>query len=410
MNVLFVDTASAAGDRIDRLAAMLDGLNQTPCNPGLFCSRPDLFGQRLTSSVPTRTAPWEGFADVTSDKAGLARRSLSGLTLGKRSARFEKQVRPAFEVALDSFKPDLVHLNGLEPALNVFASICSQSNIPYVTHASEIRPFASAHLATLETASTVLACSEAVKTYLLERFPEVYYRRYEIAPWPCIPAAKPYHDAETTRRMLNTPNGAKIVVVSPPLADYAGQSDALQALDAIAQERCDVIVCLAGVSDSHFENELRNMAAQLGLESQVRFTGSDIDWGSLLGAADLFVYAAKNQHPDQGPVDGAPRTVTEAMAAGLPVVVTDSGGASDPILGTDAGAVVPPNSPEALSRAIGVYLTRPKLVQKARQAAHQRALQGLSAKQLAKRWLAVFEDAVQAASTRKKKGARRARP
>lgn len=101
-----------------------------------------------------------------------------------------------------------------------------------------------------------------------------------------------------------------------------------------------------------YEAALRQQAAQLGLDSAVRFLGYRGDAEALLANADCFVLASRNE--------ALPLSLIEAMIVGCPVVSTDVGGVSEMVLNNETGLLVPPEKPSELAEAMIKMLTQPK--------------------------------------------------
>ena len=81
-----------------------------------------------------------------------------------------------------------------------------------------------------------------------------------------------------------------------------------------------------------------------GWSERVRFSGQVLDVPRRLGSADVFVLASL--------WEGFPRSILEAMRAGLPVVVSDVGGVRESVVDGRTGFVVPPKDPGALARRL----------------------------------------------------------
>jgi glycosyltransferase involved in cell wall biosynthesis len=119
----------------------------------------------------------------------------------------------------------------------------------------------------------------------------------------------------------------------------------LQALAGLRSESWELDL----VGDGPLESSLRGQAAALGIAGRVRFLGYQPDPASVLAGAQLFVLSSRSE--------AFPRSVLEAMRAGLPVVASAVGGVAEAVIDGVTGLLVPPGSPEALAAAIG-ELTR----------------------------------------------------
>lgn len=137
----------------------------------------------------------------------------------------------------------------------------------------------------------------------------------------------------------------------------------LHALAAIPAERRPVAV-LAGYHTAH-EDELRDLAAQLGLDADVRFTGwiSDADTEGLLAASAAFVFPSF--------AEGFGLPVLEAMARGVPVACSDR--SSLPEVAGDAALLFDPSRPAQIAAAIERLLHEPELAARLAAAGRARA-------------------------------------
>jgi glycosyltransferase involved in cell wall biosynthesis len=103
------------------------------------------------------------------------------------------------------------------------------------------------------------------------------------------------------------------------------------------------------VGDGPIRKDLEELSGNLGLGSQVNFTGSVDDPETYLGQSDMYVHTAKNE--------AFGLTILEAMAAGLAVVCMDGGGNRDLIRKGENGFIVPSGNVEDLVNRI-VYLLK----------------------------------------------------
>jgi glycosyltransferase involved in cell wall biosynthesis len=103
------------------------------------------------------------------------------------------------------------------------------------------------------------------------------------------------------------------------------------------------------VGDGPLEPELRRLAASTGIADRVRFLGYVREPAEALARAQLFVLSSRSE--------GFPRSVLEAMRAGLPVVATAVGGIPEAITDGIEGLLVPRGDPSALAGALSGLLT-----------------------------------------------------
>jgi len=108
---------------------------------------------------------------------------------------------------------------------------------------------------------------------------------------------------------------------------------------------------LAG--DGPLEPEVRRLCAAHGIADRVRFLGYQPDPAPALARCQLFVLASRSE--------ALPRSILEAMRAGLPVVATDVGGVGEAVVHGATGLLAPPQNPAALAAAIAELQAAPDL-------------------------------------------------
>jgi glycosyltransferase involved in cell wall biosynthesis len=117
--------------------------------------------------------------------------------------------------------------------------------------------------------------------------------------------------------------------------------------------------------DGMYLNELKALAAELGVAERITFLGEVRDVPAVLARAGLFVLPSR--------AEGMPLTLLEAMARGLPVVATRVGGVPEVVAEGETGWLVPPADPEALAAAIERLATDPELARQFGAAGRRRA-------------------------------------
>jgi len=137
---------------------------------------------------------------------------------------------------------------------------------------------------------------------------------------------------------------AKRLLFVGRLAAVKGLNLLLDAFMEIAQRRPGCELTLVG--DGPERAEIKQRVREMGLESQVTFTGyqSPEKVGEYLAKTDVFVLPSF--------AEGVPVVLMEAMAAGVPVVATRVAGVTELVDHETSGLVVPPGDCKSLSEAI----------------------------------------------------------
>jgi glycosyltransferase involved in cell wall biosynthesis len=115
-----------------------------------------------------------------------------------------------------------------------------------------------------------------------------------------------------------------------------GLDVALKAFSRLSLKRKKMII----VGDGPQREELAVLAHSLGIASDVRFIGFRSDRLEFLRGFDVFVLASR--------LEGIPRCLMEAMAAGIPVIASDIPGCTDLIEHGQTGLLFELNSVESL--------------------------------------------------------------
>jgi glycosyltransferase involved in cell wall biosynthesis len=158
-------------------------------------------------------------------------------------------------------------------------------------------------------------------------------------------------------RIALLPNGLDVPSIDPPRDSEAGMPmivtvGRLEApkrhdltIRAVAEINGDMPVRLVVVGSGQDEAGFRQLAAELGVGSQVEFTGFVEAPQEYMRKADVFVLATE--------YEGFGNVIVEALACGLPVVVSDVPYGPRFILDDGAyGRLVEPGSVSALAAAI----------------------------------------------------------
>jgi glycosyltransferase involved in cell wall biosynthesis len=286
-----------------------------------------------------------------------------------RTVSWNPAVKRYCRARLQSF--DVVHIFGLYDLLSpAVAAACRKRNLPYVVepigmfvpivrnlwlkrmyHAVWGRRL-------LQGASSVIATSdqeiEELATGGVSR-QKVRLRRNGVE----VPISWP--ERGSFRSAHGIPLDAKLVLFLGRLSKKKSPDLLLQAFAKLLQRSAGIPMMLvfAGPEEGGIQAQLDQLAAQLGVQSSVRFVGpvfGDSKWAAYRDA-DVFVLPSQNENFGN--------TAAESVAAGTPVIVTEHCGVA-PLLANEAGLVVPHETAalaDALSRILGDPQLREQLAE-----------------------------------------------
>jgi glycosyltransferase involved in cell wall biosynthesis len=156
---------------------------------------------------------------------------------------------------------------------------------------------------------------------------------------------------------------------------------ALRCLARVVREAPDARLLLVGNGPE--EEAVRAQVEQLGLERSVLFLGLREDVPRLLQAADLLLLTSVSE--------GIPLAVIEAMCTGLPVVSTHVGGTAEVVNDGETGLLAPAREDDALSEAVLRLHRDSDLRRRMGENGQLRARQLFSEEEMARKYLALYE-------------------
>lgn len=149
-------------------------------------------------------------------------------------------------------------------------------------------------------------------------------------------------DKEKKKGELGITNKGPIIGLGVRLEEQKGISYLLKAMQKVREEFPDITLVIAGKGS--LENDLKQEAHDLGVDTNVLFTGPRMDLPELLNLFDLYVLPSL--------WEGLPMVLLEALAAGCPIIATNVGGNSLAITHGKNGSLVPPKEPLTLADEI----------------------------------------------------------
>jgi glycosyltransferase involved in cell wall biosynthesis len=132
------------------------------------------------------------------------------------------------------------------------------------------------------------------------------------------------------------------------VARFEEQKDQQLLLRAMADNR-DLDWSLTFVGDGPHRKECEDLARSLDIDARVNFAGYSDRVEEHLSRCEIFALITH--------WEGFPRSILEAMRAGLPVVVSDVGGCSESVTDGKTGRVVPHGDQKELANAMRELLT-----------------------------------------------------
>jgi L-malate glycosyltransferase len=182
-------------------------------------------------------------------------------------------------------------------------------------------------------------------------------------------------------------------------AAYKNQSAFLRAAARVGKRFSQAEFLLVG--DGPLRPQLEHQAADLGLQSRVRFLGDRRDIPAVLASMDVSVVPSVSE--------SLSNVFLESMAAGVPVVATEVGGNCE-LGGNGRALLVPPNDDEALAAGVERVLADEELRRELSQRARQFARDNFTVERIRDQYSELYSDVVaskQGSGTRRRSRSRR---
>lgn len=185
-------------------------------------------------------------------------------------------------------------------------------------------------------------------------------------------------DIDKTLRAKPGKSPALLVMVAR-LSHWKDQPTLLHALSGLQ----DLEWQLELVGDGPLRGQLEALVQTLGLASRVTFLGFRRDVPERMAEAQLFLLISK--------WEGFPRSILEAMRAGLPVIASDVGGVKESVVDGTTGFVVPRRDTVRLRECLRKLITCPELRISMGQAGRARYEENFTFDRLVERTTKVYE-------------------
>jgi glycosyltransferase involved in cell wall biosynthesis len=149
-----------------------------------------------------------------------------------------------------------------------------------------------------------------------------------------------------------------------------------------------IIIGAALFGEDQYDQEVRRLPGELGIQDNVEFAGFRNDIKHAIAELDLLVHASTKGEPFG-------QVIIEGMAAGKPVVATNGGGVPEIVEDGQTGILVPMGDVEAMAEAICQILSDPARAKAMGVRARQRVADHFTLEQTARRVEAVYAEILQ---------------
>jgi glycosyltransferase involved in cell wall biosynthesis len=256
-------------------------------------------------------------------------------------------VRSQLRIAriIRSVNPDTVYVNTIvQPWWIAGGKLLGRRVVVHVREAeTQVRPVLRKIInAPLILADAVICNSKATRQEIT-RVPLmskkqvlVVYNGKDWSKYQCFPTARNPEVAENKDRLT----------VVGRLSPRKGQDIAIKALAEVISAGRDATLTLVGdlfPGYEWYEEELKQMAAELNIAGRVEFAGFHEDIRSVLSVTDVAIVPSR--------VEPFGTVAAECMAAGLPTIVAEVQGLVEIVQNGENGLTVPPDDPSALAQS-----------------------------------------------------------
>ena len=352
--ILYVNPAGDISGGENSLLALIEGLDKE-FRPLLACPCPGRLAERCRDlGVPVFPIPF----------ANPARSTLYSMFI-VRPLQNRRLISALGKIAADE-GVGLIHANSylVGPASSIVAG---RMRIPSIWHIRDIRLGLKLRILRQmirRYPDKVLVVSQAVKDTFGDRLADKVQVVYNGVRPP------EFTQAERARCREELGIGAEAPLIGNVgvIVHWKGQDIFLRAARRVLGEFPEarfLIIGSARPQSLGFDAEMRKLAAELGIQDKVTFTGFRHDALRIIASLDVYLHTARDPDP-------LPRVVLEAMGLGIPVVAPESGGLPEMITHGETGLLYPPGDDSSAAREIVRLLREPGTAESIATAAKER--------------------------------------
>ena len=345
-NILYLDSGSGIGGGQRSLLLLLKHLDATRFRAFLGC-----LGDSMLAAAARKAGPPVIPLDLPQqhDKGDKVRRFTFD-DIG----RDLRQLKVIFQLlwVLEDKQIDLIHANSL--AAGLIGGIAAKLyGVPIVMHKRYATAYGVFDRICEALLDRVILVSEATRWAFASHSKQaLIYNGVELSSLQPSSQVERQRNpdpigVETLRTDLNLDPDALLIGIVTRITPEKGIHLLIEATAKLKASPSVQLLVVGGPyfpKDAEYIDSLKVQAKKLGIADRVIFTGFLEDTGAILSLLDVVLLASTIP-------EACPRTIIEAMAAGVPVIATPLGGSKE-LVTPETGILVPAEDADAFAAAI----------------------------------------------------------
>ena len=340
-NILYLDSGSGIGGGQRSLLLLLKHLDATRFRSFLGC-----LGDSMLAAAARKAGHLVTPLDLPKqhDKGDKVRRfTFDDIT------RDLLQLKVIFQLlwVLEEKQIDLIHANSL--AAGLIGGIAAKLyGIPIVMHKRYATAYGVLDRLCEKLLDRVILVSEATRWAFAPHSKQtLIYNGVELSALRPPLSPPRWRGGKTLRADLNLDPDALLIGIVTRITPEKGIHLLIEATAKLKASPYIQLLVVGGPyfpKDAEYIDSLKVQAEKLGIADRVIFTGFLEDTGAILSLLDVVLLASTIP-------EACPRTIIEAMAAGVPVIATPLGGSKE-LVTPETGILVPAEDADAFADAI----------------------------------------------------------
>ena len=340
-NILYLDSGSGIGGGQRSLLLLLKHLDATRFRSFLGC-----LGDSMLAAAARKAGHPVIPLDLPKqhDKGDKVRRfTFDDIT------RDLLQLKVIFQLlwVLEEKQIDLIHANSLAAGL-IGGVAAKLYGIPIVMHKRYATAYGVLDRLCEKLLDRVILVSEATRWKFAPHSKQtLIYNGVEFSALRPPLSPPRWRGGKTLRSDLNLDPDALLVGIVTRITPEKGIHLLIEATAKLKASLYIQLLVVGGPyfpKDAEYIDSLKVQAEKLGIADRVIFTGFLEDTGAILSLLDVVLLASTIP-------EACPRTIIEAMAAGVPVIATPLGGSKE-LVTPETGILVPAEDADAFAAAI----------------------------------------------------------